>query len=148
MFKKLTSRFKAVEPKLTANPDYLQSSKYSRIGWHIIVPGQLIRLVEINGNYVFPQFMRHHMSNAADAWTAAAMLDYTQMSVSALRQKEIKSRPLTCAGAALAIMTAWEIATSQSVGRKFDWTDQTLHTGSALAYVLAKKFSKKPEPKP
>jgi hypothetical protein len=129
------------------SPEYKESQKFAGWGWHIIVPGQLIRLAKIDEEYVFPQFMRHHMSNIADSWTAAAMLDYMQMGFSAYKGKDIKSKPITCAGAALALMTTWEVITSQMPGRKFDWTDQSLHTGSAIAYVLAKRHGKKPTPK-
>ena len=115
--------------------DVRQLTHLMGIGWGIIYPGQFVRLLPSNGGYVAPPFVRHHLSNVADGWTAAASLDYVQMSWSAVRGKKIQSRPCTCAGAALSLCTVWEIYTGQMPNRKFDWVDQSLHTLSAAAYV-------------
>jgi hypothetical protein len=143
-FKELNERFK----KAAETPDYRDSSRMSTYGWGVIISGQLIRTVKSDGAYFFPEIARHHLSNVADAWTLAAMFDYTQMSVAAILNKPVASKPITCATAALVVGTLWEAYTAQLPNRKFDFADEGLYAGSSIAYVLAKKYRKKSASQP
>lgn len=109
--------------------------KRTRLGWHIIVPGQLIRLAQWEGVYLAPQFLRHHLSNVADAWTAASMLNSGQAYVSARMGFKPKSRPIAAAALSLAIMGSYEAIIARGPNRSFDWVDMGLHTLSAVTYA-------------
>ena len=113
-----------------------EQEKIMRVGWGVIIAGQLSRFVKVNGEHFFPSFIRGHLSNIADGATLAAMIDAAQMYCNVLMRKPAKSKPIAAAIAALAICTSYEASTAIIKDKKFDTTDQICHTASAAAYLL------------
>ncbi len=122
-----------------------ESKAWSR-SWYIIIPGQLIRFAEADGQLLFPQFLRHHLSNLADGFMAAGTFNLFQMQLTSIFGKEAKSRPMLSAAVAESLMFTWEMVSAIPEDRKFDSTDMSLHTASVAAYIAFSTKIKKENP--
>jgi hypothetical protein len=103
--------------------------------WHIIVPGQMIRLAKFDGQYIFPELARNHLSNLADGFMVAGSANMLQMGLCEIFGKQVKSRPTLSAAFGLAVLGVQEYLTTYPPHHDFDWVDMGLHVGSTLAYL-------------
>lgn len=141
MLKNLKDRF----TKASDTAEYQEQYSAWKKTWHIIVPGQIIRLAEFEGQFLFPQFMRHHMSNLADGFMVAGSFNMLQMGVSSALKLPVKSRPIASSLFSTGLLTVWEKTSALPANRTFDWVDMSLHIasiGAFLAFCYKDKISK------
>lgn len=138
-FKPLKERFL----ETVKRPDFRQQLKMWTGSWHVIAPGQFMRMFREHGHYVFPQFVRHHLSNVADGWMTAGSANLLQMGLCSIFGLEARSRPILSGIFGVAMQAEWELRNSFLPNRSFDWTDMGLHILSGIAYVGCSIYSRK-----
>lgn len=127
--------------KIELDPNFKQQLRLFKNSWHIIVPGQAFRFLYIDGEYIVPQFIRHHLSNTADGLMFASLTGMAIASAQAAKSDECKPRPILAGAFALAVLGGWEaIATLDPNRSGFDTVDMSLHVLSVSAYWAVTKF--------
>lgn len=86
------------------------------------------------GEFLAPQFVRHHLSNALDVVAAAPAINLTQADLSKKFNLESISRPYLAAATAFLAGVGYEIYTALEPGRSFDFMDTEIYLLSAMAY--------------
>ncbi len=108
---------------------------YLFLGAPILFAGQYIRDFKDHGQFIFPQFARHHLSNMADAACLGMTIDLAQRTLCDLFNYPVKSRPIVSAALAFAVCTGWEAYEATMPKRHFDVVDESIHAVSAAAYA-------------
>ncbi len=133
--------FKNASPPSPEEKALLDSTnKDIRNGWHVVIPGQLCRLIKTSsGDFVIPELIRHHLSNLGDSFTLASMLNLGQMYFSKFNNTPLVSRPVACAIAAFSICVAWEVKQSTQPHRELDKNDLFCHGLSTSVFLCRRK---------
>lgn len=97
----------------------------------IVAAGQYSQnLTNASGDFVFPQYVRHHLSNVFDGAILVPLV------ASTLKEKLKMSwtkAAITAGVISLSVGVGWEVFSAQQPNRKFDWVHSALYVPSAVA---------------